>query len=184
MTAVFFLLGGPGLPGFPGRPGPPGVTVGSDIPGPPGDPGLPGLDGEYGKYISSTQFTFLPSIQYPYLSFLLTFPHLPFLSSLILLSSFPSNSLLFFLLQVSKVLQVLQGRLVQAQLRETEVTLGSQASPAPLAGKENQDVPEALESLVVPVLKVKRLAIQALNKMMTPKHFCVSWCFSKRKQDN
>lgn len=64
------------------------------------------------------------------------------------------------------------------------MTLGSQASPAPLAGKENQDVPEALESLVVPVLKVKRLAIQALNKNMTPKHFCVSWCFSKRKPDN
>lgn len=79
---------------------------------------------------------------------------------------------------------MLQGRLVQAQHRETEVTPGSQVSLAPLAGKENQEAPEALAALVALVSKVKWPPIQALNTNMTPKIFCVSWCFSKRKQAN
>lgn len=134
MTAGVFVCvsGGSGLPGFPGRPGPPGETVGSDIPGPLGDPGLPGLDGEYGKYISS--------IQIPFRTHLLSSPLL-----LLTLSS---------VFKVSKVLQVLPGRLVQAQHRETEVTLGSRAFPAPLVQKENQATLEAPGSLAAPVSKV------------------------------
>lgn len=64
------------------------------------------------------------------------------------------------------------------------MTPGSQVSLAPLAGKENQEAPEALAALVALVSKVKWPPIQALNTNMTPKIFCVSWCFSKRKQAN
>lgn len=51
---------------------------------------------------------------------------------------------------VSKVLRVLPGRLVQAQPRETEETLGFRASPAPPEGKESQASPEALASPAAP----------------------------------
>lgn len=54
---------------------------------------------------------------------------------------------------VFRVLQVLPGLLVQAQPRETEGTLGSQASPARPAGKEIQAAPEAPDFLAVPVSK-------------------------------
>lgn len=59
-----------------------------------------------------------------------------------------------------KVLQVLPGHLVQAQPKETEVTLGSRASLAPPAGRENQEALEAPDSPVVLVSKeyVVRLA--------------------------
>lgn len=54
---------------------------------------------------------------------------------------------------VSRVLQVLPGRLVQAQPRETEVTPGSRDSPAPLAGKETRRALEAPDSPAAPVSK-------------------------------
>lgn len=118
-----------GLPGFPGRPGPPGETVGSDIQGPPGDPGLPGPDGQYGEYISSDH------------SSLLTYM---FCFALLYMITYHSYSL-----QVSRVVQDLQAHLVQAQLKETEVTLAFQAFPVPLAEKENLDCQQALGLLVV-----------------------------------
>ena len=65
------------------------------------------------------------------------------------------------------VLQVLQGRPVQAQHRETEATMGSQASLDPPAGKENQESLEALDSPAALVSKVKHILIQALNKNIT-----------------
>lgn len=48
---------------------------------------------------------------------------------------------------VSKVLQVFPARLVQAQLRETEVTLVCQASQGPLVQRVNRDYLEVLHSL-------------------------------------
>lgn len=54
---------------------------------------------------------------------------------------------------VSKVLQVLPGHLVQAQPRETEVTLGSPVFPAPPAEKETQEAPEGPDSPAAPVSK-------------------------------
>lgn len=51
--------------------------------------------------------------------------------------------------------QVLQGRPGQAQPREIEVTLGSQVSPDPPAGKENQEFLEVLHSPAAPASKVK-----------------------------
>lgn len=60
---------------------------------------------------------------------------------------------------VSKVLQVLPGPPVQAQTRETEATLGSQASPAHLARKENQDVPEARDSPATQVTKEREVSL-------------------------
>lgn len=49
-----------------------------------------------------------------------------------------------------------QDRQVQGQLRETEVTLDSQAFLDPLEGKENQELQEALEHPVDLVFKVNR----------------------------
>lgn len=126
-----------GLPGFPGRPGPPGEIVGSDVQGPPGDPGLPGPDGQYGECISSNHSSLL---MYFFCFTFLTLTHLP---------------VLFFPLQVSKVVQDLQAQLVQAPLKETEVTPAFQAFLAPLAEKENRDGQQALELPVVLVSKVK-----------------------------
>lgn len=83
-----------------------------------------------------------PQSNFPPVSF-------PFLSSPFLLLTLSS------LLQVSKVLPVLPGRLVQAQPRETEVTPVSRASLAPQAGKEKQASPEAPDSPAAPVSKVK-----------------------------
>ena len=155
------MSGGPGLPGFPGRAGLPGGIVGSDFPGPTGDPGLPGLDGEYGKYmylffpILSFLPTFLlfPQYLFPILSFLFSFLF-PFSFLLLPFIVLASLTLVFSLLQVSRVLQVHPGPLVQAQHRETEVALGCQASLAPPAGKENLPAlgaPEAPVSLVAKV---------------------------------
>lgn len=87
----------------------------------------------------------LPQFTFPFLSFFLS----PHFSSTPLFLTF-----ICFLLQVSKVLQVHLGPRVQAQPRETEVTLGSQASLAPQVQKENQDVLLALEALVTPAPKV------------------------------
>lgn len=56
---------------------------------------------------------------------------------------------LFFPLQVSKVVQDHQAHLVQAQLKETEVTPAFQAFRDPLAEKENLDCQQALELPVV-----------------------------------
>lgn len=58
---------------------------------------------------------------------------------------------LFFSLQVSKVVQDPQAHLVQAQTRETEVTLAFQVCQVPLAEKETLDGQRALELPVVPV---------------------------------
>lgn len=69
--------------------------------------------------------------------------------SIALLSLHDHLPVLFFLLQVSKVVQDLQAHLVQAQLKETEVTLAFQAFLAPLAEKENLDCQQALELPVV-----------------------------------
>lgn len=103
------------------------------------------------------------------------FLYFPFNSYPLFHSPFPSNVLLY-LLQVSKVLQVLQDHLVQAQLRETEVTLGSQVFLAPLAGKENREAPEALASPVALVSKVT-----GFERRYDAPNFL---CFSKRKQVN
>lgn len=54
-----------------------------------------------------------------------------------------------------QVPQDYQDHLVQAQLKETGVTPGSQASPAPLAEKENLEAQEAPELLVLLDLKEK-----------------------------
>lgn len=143
-----FLLGGPGLPGFPGRPGPPGQIIGSNIAGPLGDPGLPGLDGEYGIYISLLQhlyFCYSFKSEAFCFSCLDLYPtvRLPdFLNSFVMFQAFP-------------VPKGHLDHLVQAQLKETEVTLVSQASPAPLAEKENLEALEALELLALLDLKVK-----------------------------
>lgn len=72
---------------------------------------------------------------------------------------------------VSKVLQVVLGHLVQAQPRETEVTLGSQASLAPLAGKENQASLVALDSPAAPVSKedeVRLASVEVLASRVSP----------------
>lgn len=113
-----------GLPGFPGRPGLPGEIVGSEVRGPSGDPGLPGPDGQYGEHISSNHTNVF------------------LLRSLSLRDPLP---VLFFPFQVSKVVQDLQAHLVQAHLKETEVTLAFQAFLDPQAEKENQDGQQALE---------------------------------------
>lgn len=68
------------------------------------------------------------------------------------------------LFQVSRVLQDLQAHLVQAHLRETEVTQGSQASLAHLAGKENQESQEGSEPLVVLVSRVNCLSTQKTHE--------------------
>lgn len=60
---------------------------------------------------------------------------------------------------VSLVLQVLQGHPVQAQHRETEVTMGSQASLDPPAGKEKQESPEALDSPAALVSKENEVRV-------------------------
>lgn len=113
----------------------------------------------YLDWMESMVNTFPP----PTTSYLVLFPIAVLASSSSLYVSLPLHPLpfpfltifFFFVFQVPLVRLVLQGRLVQAQLRETEVTLGSQASPAPLAQKANLEALEALEFLVVPVLKVK-----------------------------
>lgn len=68
---------------------------------------------------------------------------------------------------VSKVLPVLLVRLVQAQLRETEVTPGSQASQAPLAGKEIQEAPEPLEAPVALDLKENEVRLVSAEVLVS-----------------
>lgn len=67
----------------------------------------------------------------------------------------------------SKVLQVLPGLLVQAQPRETEVTLGSQASLAPLAGKENQASLEAPDFQAAPVSKEDEVRLASAEVLVS-----------------
>lgn len=72
---------------------------------------------------------------------------------------------------VSKVLQVHQGHLVQVQPKGIEVTLGSQASPDPQAGKENQDSQEAADPPAFMVPKeneVTLVSVGALVKKVSP----------------
>lgn len=71
----------------------------------------------------------------------------------------------------SKVLQVLPGLLVQAQPRETEVTLGSQASLAPLAGKETQaslEAPDFQAALVSKEDEVRLASVEVLVSRVSP----------------
>ncbi|KAA8582742.1 hypothetical protein FQN60_006413 [Etheostoma spectabile] len=72
---------------------------------------------------------------------------------------------------VYKVLQVLPGLLVQAQPRETEVTLGSRASLAPPAGKETPASLEAPDSPAAPVSKEHEVTLataEVLVSMVSP----------------
>lgn len=156
-----FCISGPsGLKGRPGVPGPPGPRSIENFPGPTGDAGLPGLDGQNGKYISLINFDHLLSILcffhtfscFPLHSPILFYAYFFFLFPLTLIySTFLelnfSLPLLFSFLQVSEVLQVFLAHLVQAQLRETEVTLVCQASQGPLVQRANQDYLESLDSL-------------------------------------
>lgn len=68
---------------------------------------------------------------------------------------------------VSVVLQVLQGRPVQAQHRETEATMGSQASLDPPAGKENQESLEALDSPAALVSKENKVRLVTAEVMVS-----------------
>lgn len=68
---------------------------------------------------------------------------------------------------VSKVLQVLQGRPVQAQPRETEATLGSRASLDPPAGKETQDFPEAPDSPAALVSKENEVRLVSAEVLVS-----------------
>lgn len=68
---------------------------------------------------------------------------------------------------VSKVLQVLPGLLVQAHPRETEVTLASQASRVPLAGRENQDSLEVLDSLAALVSKENEVTLASAEVLVS-----------------
>lgn len=69
----------------------------------------------------------------------------------------------FCLLQAFQVPQDHQDHLVQAQLKETGATPGSQASPAPLAERENLEAQEAPELLVLLDLKVRCSAALSLK---------------------
>ncbi|TKS93214.1 Collagen alpha-2(IV) chain [Collichthys lucidus] len=68
---------------------------------------------------------------------------------------------------VSKVLQVLQGHLVQAQTRETEVIQDSRASQAPPAGKEIQQALEPPDSLAAPVLKENEVSLDTAEVLVS-----------------
>lgn len=72
---------------------------------------------------------------------------------------------------VSKVLQVHPDHLVQAHPRETEVTLGSQASPAPLAEKEIQaslEAPDFLAALDSKEDEVRLASAEVLVSRVSP----------------
>jgi len=68
---------------------------------------------------------------------------------------------------VSVVLQVLQGHLVQAQPRETEVTMGSQASQDPPAGKEIQESLEAPDSPAALVSKESKVTVVTAEELVS-----------------
>lgn len=71
---------------------------------------------------------------------------------------------------VSVVVLVLQAPPVQAQPRETEVILGSQASLAPLAGKETQQALEVRDSLAAQVLRereVRPVSVEVLDSRVS-----------------